>query len=285
MYLDDFAEDSTIYFQFTTNTGTGGAVAPSSAFEAADLKIYKDGAAFAPNGVSMTSPFDTITGLHAVTIDTSNDGGDNWVTGADYSVVLSPDETVDGETVVRVVASFSIQNRYMRGTDSAALAVVVGALADIAAADEVDEAKSLMQYIKQLVNILVGAPGVATLKAAAAPASGVSLSEMIRGIYDDRTLAAADYVVVGDTIARVTLTDTVTDNSDLVTAAAIKTALEADDGYLSILMEALVNKLLIDETNGDTIIHNTAGASQGTVLAAFTSVANTTKRERIYIAP
>lgn len=124
-YLGDFLADETVYFTFTTNDGSGGAVAPSSAFEAADLKIYKDGAAFAPNGVSMTSPFDAITGLHAVAIDTSNDGGDNWITGADYSVVLSPDETVDGQTVVRVVASFSIQNRYMRGTDSAALATGV----------------------------------------------------------------------------------------------------------------------------------------------------------------
>lgn len=112
-YLGDFLADETIYFQFTTNDGSGGAVAPSSAFEAADLKIYKDNAAFAPNGVSMTSPFDTVTGLHAVVIDTSNDTGDNWVTGADYSVVLSPDETVDGQTVVRVVASFSIQNRFL----------------------------------------------------------------------------------------------------------------------------------------------------------------------------
>ena len=57
--------------------------------------------------------------------------------------------------------------------------------------------------------------------------------------FELRTLPSAEYVVVGDTIAGVT---TCTTNSDLVTAAAIKTALEADGGDLSSLMEALVNK-------------------------------------------
>jgi hypothetical protein len=79
----------------------------------------------------------------------------------------------------------AIPTTAMRGTDNAALASVVGALNDAAAADEVTSADTLVQYVKQLINILAGAPGVVTLKAAAAPASGVSLSEMIRAIYDD----------------------------------------------------------------------------------------------------
>ena len=131
MYLGDFAEDATVHVPpFTTNDREGAAVAPSSAFEAADLLIYKDNGATqkaTTNGVTMTSPFDSVTGLHVVDIDTSVDTGDTgfWTTGSDYSVVLSPDETVDGKTVVATLATFSIQNRYMRGTDSAALASVV----------------------------------------------------------------------------------------------------------------------------------------------------------------
>jgi|SRR3990167_2559181 len=125
-YLGDIAEDATIHFMFTTNDREGAAVAPSSAFEAADILIYKDNGATqkaTANGITMTSPFDSVTGLHAVTIDTSVDTGDTgfWATGSNYICVLSPDETVDAKTVVSVVASFSIQNRYMRGTDSAAL--------------------------------------------------------------------------------------------------------------------------------------------------------------------
>lgn len=115
-YLGDFAEDATVRFMFTTHAQSGAPAAPSSAFEAADLVIYKDGSATqkaTTNGVTMTSPFDSTTGLHAVAIDTSNDTGDTgfWAAGSDYTVVLAPDETVDGVAVVKVIAQFSIANR------------------------------------------------------------------------------------------------------------------------------------------------------------------------------
>ncbi len=142
MYLGDFAADATIPIYFTTNDGNGGAVAPSSAFENADVKIFKDGSAtekLTQNGVVMTSPFNTTTGLHLLTIDTNIDTGDVgfWTTGSDYTAVLDPDETVDGETVVAVIATFSIENRFMRGTDSAALASVCteGRLVELDAAN------------------------------------------------------------------------------------------------------------------------------------------------------
>lgn len=116
-YIGDFSEDSTVRVVLTTNNGDGAAVAPSSAFEAADFVIYKNGSATqkaTTNGITITSPFDSITGLHVLEIDTSNDTGDSgfWTTGADYWVVATPDETVDSQTVVAVIATFSIQNRY-----------------------------------------------------------------------------------------------------------------------------------------------------------------------------
>lgn len=115
-YLGDFAEDSTVNVYFTTSDSNGGAVAPSSPFEAADVVIYKDNSATqktTTNGLVMTSPFDAITGLHQLSIDTSDDTGDAgfWTTGSDYNVVLDPDETVDSQAVVSVIASFSIENR------------------------------------------------------------------------------------------------------------------------------------------------------------------------------
>lgn len=127
-YLGDINEDGTISFKFTTTDGSGGAVAPSTGFDIADFKIYKDGSDTerATNaGLTVASPFDSITGLHRVTIDTNNNDGDAnfWAAGSDYSVVLDPDdETVDSQTVVAEIASFSIENRVMRGTDSAATA-------------------------------------------------------------------------------------------------------------------------------------------------------------------
>jgi hypothetical protein len=91
---------------------------------------------------------------------TSQTGNDN---GADINTILS------------------------RVTGNVALASVVGALDDAAAAGDVTSADTLMQYIKQLINILIGTPGVATFPAEAAPGNAVSLAEVIRAIHADVT--------------------------------------------------------------------------------------------------
>ena len=136
-YLGDYADDSTVRIFFTTSNGSGGAVAPSTAFEAADVVIYKNNSATqkaTTNGITMTSPFDSVTGLHLVEIDCSNDTGDAgfWATGNDYSVVLSPDETVDSQTVVAAIAQFSIENRIV--------SAVPGAVGSVTAAVTTDSA-------------------------------------------------------------------------------------------------------------------------------------------------
>jgi hypothetical protein len=115
IWLGDYPEDhTTVTCMFTTHEDTGAPVAPNSAFEAADVLIFKNGSATektTTNGVTMTSPFNSITGLHCVAIDTSNDTGDGgfWVTGAVYTLVLSPDETVDGVAVAKVIGQFGIE--------------------------------------------------------------------------------------------------------------------------------------------------------------------------------
>lgn len=104
-----------VRFQFSTHAAAGGNVAPNSAFEAADLRIYKatDGAAFSAtqrssaNGITMTSPFDSLTGFHDVDIDlTDNTDASFYAAGSLYSVVLAPDETVDGQTLTGVVLAY-----------------------------------------------------------------------------------------------------------------------------------------------------------------------------------
>ena len=115
MYLGDFKEDAYLTFVFTTNNSDGGAEAPDSAFENTDLKIYKDtlDKRSSVSGITMTSPFDSITGLHYVGINLSDDTHSGfWAAGNDYFVVLDPAETVDSQTVVAVVAQFSIENRF-----------------------------------------------------------------------------------------------------------------------------------------------------------------------------
>ena len=114
-YLGDYPEDATVLVPFTTHEpDTGSPVAPSSAFEAADVAIYKDGGATqktTANGLTMTSPFDSVTGLHLLAIDTSVDTGDSgfWATGGEYTVLLSPDETIDGNAALKVLGTFSIE--------------------------------------------------------------------------------------------------------------------------------------------------------------------------------
>ena len=115
MFLGNFPEDfTTVTCMFTTHQANGAPVAPNSAFEAADVKIYKNGSnaeKTTTNGVTMTSPFDSITGLHCVVIDTSNDTGDSgfWTSASTYTLVLSPDETVDGVAVAKVIGTFTLE--------------------------------------------------------------------------------------------------------------------------------------------------------------------------------
>lgn len=124
-WLGNFPEDfTTVTCMFTTHDGNGAPVAPSSAFEAADVIIYKNGSATqktTTNGVTMTSPFDSIVGLHCVVIDTSNNTGDSgfWTTGGGdvYTILLSPDtETVNAQTALRIIGQFGIDLQKAVGT-------------------------------------------------------------------------------------------------------------------------------------------------------------------------
>ena len=76
-------------------------------------------------------------------------------------------------------------NSDMRGTDNAALASVLGGLADAAAAGDPTSADTLMQYAKQLVNVFVGTAGITTWPAEAQPGNAVSIAEAIRAIAVD----------------------------------------------------------------------------------------------------
>jgi len=98
-----------------------------------------------------------------------------------------------------VLVATTTTNSDMRGTDSAALASVLGALADAAADGDPTTGDTLMQYVKQLINILIGTTGIVAWPASADPGNGVSLSEAIRQIFDDTDANTAQ---TGDSFAR-----------------------------------------------------------------------------------
>lgn len=111
-YLGNVKASSTVHFKFSTHGADGAPIAPSSAFEAADISIYKDGSATQRNtaaGITMTSPFDLVTGLHHLAIDLSdNTDAGFYAAGSTYEVLLAPDETVDGVAVLKVIGRFTI---------------------------------------------------------------------------------------------------------------------------------------------------------------------------------
>jgi len=106
-YLGDYKEDETVYFLWSTNDVGGASVTRTID---GTVSVYKDnGVTQSVAGITDTEDFDSLTGIHACTIDLSADAF--YATGADYAVVLSG-ATIDGQTVNAVLAHFSIENRF-----------------------------------------------------------------------------------------------------------------------------------------------------------------------------
>jgi len=113
--MRDRALGTTIRLKFTTTDSNGAPVAPSAAFTNADFRIYKDGSATektTTNGITVTSPFDSVVGRHLIEIDTSNSTGDAgfWASGSAYTVELNTAKTVNSQAVSGLeIGSFSIE--------------------------------------------------------------------------------------------------------------------------------------------------------------------------------
>lgn len=116
----------------------------------------------------------------------------------------------------------------MVGTDNAALASVVGAIDDAAANGDPTEVDTLMKYIKQLINILIGTTGIVAFPAEGAPANNISLAEVIRAIHADVTGLNGD-VMVGTNGANTTVPDAA---GTAPTAVEIQAEMEEDGASL-----------------------------------------------------
>ena len=159
--MRDRALGSTIRMQFnSTNPDGGGApVAPSSAFVVADIRIYKDGSATekaTTNGLTVTSPFDSITGLHLVEIDTSNSTGDVgfWASGSVYHVRLVTAKTVATYSVSGLlIGEFSIELqtadvRKFGGTAGTFAAGIPTAALDSGVTDQLDAMEAAIALLR-----------------------------------------------------------------------------------------------------------------------------------------
>jgi len=115
-YYGDFAEDATVYIPFNTFTSDDpSASCTITNLVNTDIHIHKDNGTTQRNnaaGITMSVDFDSITGNHLVTIDTSDDTvAGFWVVGHDYFVRMEG-TTVDGATINAWIGSFSIENRF-----------------------------------------------------------------------------------------------------------------------------------------------------------------------------
>jgi len=114
-YIGDFKVNATVNIFFSTSDGSGGAVGVSATIELADFDVYKGVSVIqrtSTAGWTLDETFDGVTGLHSLSIDLSdNTHAGFYAAGNDYTVTLTPDETVDGQTVAAILCQFSIENR------------------------------------------------------------------------------------------------------------------------------------------------------------------------------
>lgn len=133
-YVGDFAVGSTVNLYFSTNDGSGGAVDFSATIELADFDIYKNVSTTQRSstaGWTLDQSHDAITGISSLSIDLSNNtDADFYEKGSDYVVIMTPDETVDGQTVAAIIGAFSIENRFAPITEQVGSARNFEATAD-----------------------------------------------------------------------------------------------------------------------------------------------------------
>lgn len=108
-YYGDFAEDDTVLIPFNTfSSDDPSASVTMTTLIDSDIKVHKDGSTdeIATDGASVAINFDSRTGAHLITIDTSADAA--YSTGSEYAVMIEG-ATVDGGNVTAWVGSFSIE--------------------------------------------------------------------------------------------------------------------------------------------------------------------------------
>ena len=265
-YVGDFAADETVYLNFASYDSNGASVTLTG-LATSDIEIYKNGGTTQRSsdaGYTVSTDFDTITGIHAISIDTSdNTDAGFFAAGNDYVVIVSS-VTIDSQTVSFVAGSFSIENRFMRGTDNAALASALATVdtnvdailvdtgtslpADIAALNDLSAAQVNAEVDTAIADAaLATAASLATVDAnvdAILVDTGTTIPAQITGLND---LSAADVNAEVDTaLADIHLDHLLAVDYDPATPPGTATALlneliESDAGVSRFTVNALEN--------------------------------------------
>jgi ubiquinone biosynthesis protein UbiJ len=199
----DTSSDGTFYaagheYQAVITTGTSGSVSvvgvPVAHFSIENRTQKSDVRKW--NGTSVASP--ATAGIPEVNVKNVNNVATSSVTAVNANLGTTQPTNFTGTGGSALVKTDTID---IGGTAQTAadLAAILGALNTAAATGDPGTTTTLVAYLKQLINILIGSAGVATFPASAVPGDAVSLAEIIRKIYD---LRAADTAQSGDAFAR-----------------------------------------------------------------------------------
>ena len=234
-YFGDYPEDETVYIPFNTfSSDDPQASVTITNLVDADLKVHKDGSAtqIVTDGATITIDFDTITGNHLATIDTSAHA--DYATGSDY-IVRMEGTTVDGGTINAWIGSFSIENRFKDVN-----VVTVSGTSQTGNDNGAD--------INTILSRIVGTLAAGTHNPATAAQIAV-LSDWINGGRLDLIL---------DIIAA----DTTTDIPALIAALNDIAATDiVSSGAITTLAGAVANVDLVDTTTANTDMRGTDGAN------------------------
>ena len=256
-YVGDFAADETVYLNFASYDSNGASVTLTG-LATSDIEVYKNGSTTQRSsdaGYTVSTDFDTITGIHAISIDTSdNTDAGFFAAGNDYVVIISS-VTIDSQTVSFVAGSFSIENRFMRGTDSAALATDLATVDTNVDAILVDTGTSLPADIAALNNL-----------------SAAQVNAEVDTAIADAALATAASLATVDANVDAILVDTGTTIPAQITGlnnlSAAQVNAEVDTAIADAALATAANLATID-TNVDAILVDT-----GTTIPAQISGLN-----------
>jgi len=208
MDLGDRVEDATIDFKFSTRNVSA---APATLAGTPVLSVYKsNGTTESTAGVTLTVDFDSRTGLNHVRLVTTDAF---YAAGEDYEVVITTGTVNSVSVVGTTIATFSIENRFMRGTDLALQPTVASRTLDVTAtgAAGIDwgniENKTTTNDLSATDIQLVDT---------------TTTNTDMRGT--DSALLAADINLTGGAVDNVTLVATTTTNTDMRGTDGVDTA-------------------------------------------------------------
>jgi hypothetical protein len=285
-YFGDFAEDETVYIPFNTfDSNDPTASATITNLVDADIKVHKDGSAteIVTDGATVTIDFDSITGNHLITIDTSVHA--DYSTGSDYLVRIEG-TTVDAGTINAWVGIFSIENRFNQTVVPATVGANMNLADNAITGAKYDEStafpiKSADTGSTQIARTGADADTLETIsdQIDAVPTAAENVNEWETQSQADPTGFHVNVMEVEGVDATTQLETSVTNGINTVLPGT-PTAGSLGD-YVKRIKFSTVNKMEVDEDDGDCRIYDDSGTLFNTTVAAFTSLAGITKREKV----